>query len=620
MTEPKELCIAYELWHVDLARAHAARDATIVCLNFLVERELIKKGVPCVSLRDVVIPEHTEEEWWLLAQEVAYKWYHLPAMKFFEYNNIRIAEVVEPILEEYLSKLFYYVRIYAALKKTYPGAHVSIPALIIEDRSTDECLVSFERRIATDAARMAGLRFDVLGKLVASPAPPFFQTVRKSLLIRIYNSIISFVPRRSLKIYAGEYWSHIAPIIEKMDDVELVLMESGALKQISWRQLLAHRIRVRHPRDEIHGEERKEAVRISAKFAKQWETAKKEVAEYFASAREGLDWSPVLQACEYLVASYALRVIADIGAVRRIMEEEKPDVVLQSASVAGRHHYFFIMARVAAQLAIPSIELQHGINSFDLRTAYSRFETDYLATYGADTNAWHERMGRPRERLIAIGSPRFDGYVNARAGALEKGKQMLAQLGLDHTRPVLLVAVPFSDVNTSAFDSYQCAEFFEAVHAAQSTIPGMQVLFKFRRHECDGAMREYIQELFPADSAIAGSEELFPLVCASDAVVCGNSTVIYETMLAQKPLVLYPWKSFDTCNAQVYAPAAPLTHTAGELVDVLARIFADSLYREELLARQKHFLERCSFDGKSSERMGAFIRRLSRKQHGPTSN
>ncbi|MDP2650063.1 MAG: CDP-glycerol glycerophosphotransferase family protein, partial [bacterium] len=218
------------------------------------------------------------------------------------------------------------------------------------------------------------------------------------------------------------------------------------------------------------------------------------------------------------------------------------------------------------------------------------------------------------ERLIAIGSPRFDRYVNARAGAFEKGKQLFTQLGLDTKRKVLLITVPFSDVNTYAFDSYQLAEFFEAIHTAQSVIPGIQVLFKFRRHECDGATREYLQELFITDYAIAGSEELFPLLCASDAVVSGNSTVIYETMLAQKPLVLYPWKSFDTYNARVCEPAAPLARTAREAVQVLARIFADASYREELMERQKCFIKRYSFDGKSSARMGEFIRGLLQKQ------
>lgn len=620
-----EIFVAYEAWHVDLARTHAKGGATIVCLDFLVERELKKQNIPHVSLRDIVDSETGEEEWWVLAQDIAREWYRLPAMKFFEYGGIRIAEVIEPIFEEYLSRLFYYTRIYTALKKMYPSARLSVPVFNVKNEPADVCLSSTELQVASDAARMAGFKVTAIDTALIQRSRSFIKIHLKLLLLRLYNLAIRFVPRlpaqagHRMKIYIGEYWSHFTPVIEQMDDAELVLMESGALMQISWRQLLKHRIRVRHPNDEIHNMDKNKAMRVSEEFVARWATAKKEVAQYLAGVRGELDWGPVLGACTYLM-THAVKVVTDINTLRRIMTEEKPNVILQSASVAGRHHYFFIMARIAAQLAIPSIELQHGINSIDPRTAYSRFETKYLATYGADTNAWHERMGRPRERLVAVGSPLFDRYFNARAGALEKGKKLFTQLGLNHKRPVLLVTVPFSDTNPSAFDSYQLVEFFEAIHTAQSAIPGMQVLFKFRRHECDEAMREYIQELFRTNSAIAGREELFPLLCASGAVVSGNSTVIYETMLAQKPLVLYPWKSFDIYNAQAISPAAPLVRTAKEFTPVLKRIFSDASYREELMKLQEHFLEGYSFDGKSSGRMREFIRRLSRKQHGPASN
>ena len=73
--------------------------------------------------------------------------------------------------------------------------------------------------------------------------------------------------------------------------------------------------------------------RISEEFMEQWKTARREVAAYLAHAREELDWSPILEACEYLI-TYSPRVIADIDALNCILEKEKPDVVLQLASVS----------------------------------------------------------------------------------------------------------------------------------------------------------------------------------------------------------------------------------------------------------------------------------------------
>ncbi|OGG61460.1 hypothetical protein A3C19_01755 [Candidatus Kaiserbacteria bacterium RIFCSPHIGHO2_02_FULL_54_22] len=614
MTDHNELFIAYEPWHIEEACARAARGGKVVCLDFLVEQELKKKNISCISLRDVVDAETGEEAWWLLAQDIAREWYRLPAMKFFQYRDIRVGEVVEPIVAEaYLTKLLYYVRIYTALARAYPNARFSIPARPIEGALTDDCLISFEQRAVTDAARMTGLSFNILSKPAASHARPRLANVWKSLLVRVYGVIIGFLPHRGIKIYASEYWSHIGPVMEQMDDIELVLMESEELGHIPWRQLLAHRIRTRHPNDVIRRAEMDKAIKATDGFAEQWETAKKEVAEYLASVRGELDWSPVLEAFEYLI-TYAPRVIADIDALHRIMKEEKPDIVLQLASVGGRRHHFFLMARVAAQLKIPSLELQHSSAYIDPRVVYSRVETEYLATFGTDTDSWHERMGRARDRLIPVGSTRFDRYVGERARARGKGKQLLTQCGLDATRPVMLVAVPYSAPNLFHFDSYQLAKFFEAVQAVQNAVPDMQVLFKCRNYRFVGSTREYLKRLFRADYAVTGTEDIFALLCASDATVCGRSTIVHQAMLAHTPLILYGWKVFDTYDAQVYAHTLPFVRTTRELVDTATRIFADPLYREELLVRQERFLEGYSFDGRASERIVELIRRLTHRQ------
>jgi CDP-glycerol glycerophosphotransferase (TagB/SpsB family) len=254
--------------------------------------------------------------------------------------------------------------------------------------------------------------------------------------------------------------------------------------------------------------------------------------------------------------------------------------------------------------------LQHGIAYIDPRSALSRIETDYLASYGIDVNKWHERIGNAHSRLVAIGSPRFDRCFNERSQALEKGKQLFQQLELDTKRPVLLAAVPEFYESVFWFNPYQFAEFFEAIHTVQNKIPGLQILFKCRNQRYVNVFKRYFKELFFTDSAVVGSEDLFALLSASDAVVCGNSTVLYEAVLTNKPLVLYPWKIFDTYNARIYERVIPLARKEEELVDVLAHIFTSTSYREELMLRQIEFLKNYSFDGKSSERAVALLRKL----------
>lgn len=600
MTDPRNMFIAYETSHVDEACKRAASGASVVCIDAWVERELAKRNVPFVSMLDFIDSETDREMWWVLAQDVAREWYRLPALQFFEHKGIRIGEFAEPMMEVYASRLFFYARIYEAFRKKYPRERVSIPApLPVGDTGG---LIAFERWAAYDAARLIGLENTEQDTRLSPPAFVFAPDSPKAFLVRAYNALMSLMPRRPLKIYACEYWSHIGSTIERMPDAELVLTEVNELKHIPWRQIIKHRIRVRHPHTAVTSAMKRHALAQGGTYRKQWEAARAEVATYLGGLREEFDWNPVLDACEHIVRN-SPRVVADIDALERILREEKPDVVVQLASVGGRQHHFLLMARIAEQLHIPSIELQHAGAYIDPRSAYSRIETTYLASYGPYTNTWYERIGYEPERLVSIGSPRFDRCRIERFGAVEKGKQLFVQLGLDTTRQVLFVAVPFSNANLFALDSYQLIEFFKTMRSVQEQVPGLQILFKFRNYAHVGATREYLQEVFTTDSAIAGSEDISALLSASDAAVCGNSTVLYQTMLAEKPLVLYPWKAFDTYHAQVYEPAAPIARSTDEIVALITRLFADAAYRAEFLAREKSFLNGYSFDGRSSERL-----------------
>ena len=96
MTKPKEIYSAYDSGHLSEIRSQAARGAAIVCLDFWLERELRKNDIPCVPLRDFVEEEVETGAWWVLDQDIAREWYRLPAMRFFEHDDIRIAEALEP--------------------------------------------------------------------------------------------------------------------------------------------------------------------------------------------------------------------------------------------------------------------------------------------------------------------------------------------------------------------------------------------------------------------------------------------------------------------------------------------------------------------------------------------
>lgn len=611
-----EIFIAYELEHLKEAVEQAKSGKEIICLNFLLECECEKRGIPFTPLRKFVDSETGEEEWWILSHSISREWYRLPDMNFLEYGGIRLAEAPEPIMQAYLAKIFYFLRIFLFLKSAYPNTYFLIPSPTIKRAEMIEFLGALQPLAVLDAARMAKLIRGSEYKDILPRKYTFIPISWKSYIIPLYNFLIGLLPQNTFKVYISGYWPHAEHLVTFMRDTDIILLETKKLFDIPWKQRWKNRIRVFYSHRPISNKEEYRVRQITLEFVKKWENSKNKVLDYLGNIRKDLDWNPVLEACEHFMM-YAPRMIADINILRKIMEKERPDIVLQMASVGGPHHYFFLMARMAKQFNIPSVELQHATVTIDPRSVFCRIETDYLFTYGEIINSWHRRIGNGHKNLISVGSPRFDQYINNLSIGIKKGKELMLKMGLDIKRPILFVAVPFSETYASAIDSYQLIDFFETIHKVQEKTPDLQILFKCRGPKWISVTKEYLNKLFTLDWVITGDEDIFPILCASDAVICNNSTIIYQAVLAKKPLVLHPWKHFDSYHAKIYAPHIPLIYSSIEAIEILHRIFTDPSYCDELLAKQEEFLSEYSFDGKSSERVAELLKKLSmKKKHG----
>ncbi len=598
--------VVYDLEQIEAAVAHAKAGGEVLALNLWAERMLADRGISAHSYAEYRSQNQDDGPLLEEAQIAAREWYRIPEMQFFEHKHIPLGEALESGCAIYLGRLLYYRAIFEQILNANPHAHLIVPYPAARISAATGPLTHFEMRVVVDAAReMAmkrGLPFDTRGEAPLPPERHMHPGPRwHTAAVMLYNAVIGLVPRRRIRIYASEYWHHIAPFMERMKDVELVLMERGELRNIPWREIWKHRVRLAHPRDATDRSVRRVARTALEQFRKKWLVARAALAVHPQFSLLG--WSSVEPVFEYLVCAYAERVIAEIEACEKLLRHERPDKILLRVSISSYQTHFFVLARLARQLSIPSIEIQHAGAHVDPRSVFSRLEADYLASYGPYVRGWYERMGVAGGRIIPVGSPRFDRYILERDEAHARGEKILQGAGLDRARPVLLVAVP--DLQT---ESYAVADLFRAVCKAQERVPGLQVIFKFRNGQRASEPRRFVRELFGADAVCVDQEDLFALLCVSDIAICGNSTVIYEALLARIPLLLFPWRPSDTYHAEMYAPAAPILYSAQALADEVARVFSDATYRTELAAQQKRFLENYAFDGKSSERMAALLR------------
>ncbi|KKU56256.1 MAG: Methyltransferase type 12 [Parcubacteria group bacterium GW2011_GWA1_47_11] len=605
----QSLFVAYDLEHVGAAVAHAAAGGEVLAVNLWAERALKARGITVHSYAECRKPDADEAPLMAAVQAAAREWYRIPAMRFFEHKGIPLGEALEPALEAYLARLMCYRLLFESVLDAYPNRRLIVPYPSGPVSPDAGPLTYLEARVAADAAAAAasarGLPFSTIGE---APLPPAISAPSglsaKSAAAALYNLVAGLAPRRRVKLYVAGYWSHIAPCIGQMDDAELVLMDRGELRNIPWRQIWKHRVRLAHPRDAVSAKTRVLAAQAAEVFRKEWPAARAALAAQEMFSKIG--WEQVEPALEYLVCAHAQRVVEDIEAIGELLRRERPDKVLLRVSISRYQHHFFVLARLARALGIPTVEIQHAGAYVDPRSVYSRLEAGYLASYGPYVRQWYERMGIAGGRIVPVGSPRFDRCIMRRDEARANGKQLLQDAGLDLSKPVLLVTVPEEGFSLHN-DSYALADLFRTVRAAQERVPGLQVVFKFRNGHCAPEPRALVGELFGGRAVCMDKEDLFSLLCASSAAVCGNSTVIYEAMLAGVPLLLYPWRRDDTYHAEVYAPAAPILYDAQELAEEAGKVFSDSAYRAELVSRQKRFLEGYSFDGHSSGRMAKML-------------
>jgi hypothetical protein len=618
---PTKILLIYEVAQIDEVVEYlglAAELPCVVALDFWVECELRRRGIECASFSAWRLSDDERDLWFAKASDIAREWYRLPELSFFSHRGLLLGEALEPAVEA-LETLFYY---FVPLRRMF-AAHENLSSVIVPHRHgripvSAGPSTQFEFTAVIDVvhflARDGGFFVQELGTRPEGAVAPFPRQRLSVKALLLWNFFIrSFVRSKPIKVFASENWYHISPFLERMDDVELVLMERSEINHISWRQLWAHRIRFIHPLGMQSRALRSIAYAKQAEFKKAWPAARKAVASLPHVMHEGTSiWPLVGPALDFLVERYAERVVYDAEAFAAIYRKEGIQKVVLRASVSGHNPHFFIAAKIAASMSIPSIELQHAGAVLDPRSVHSRMEASYLAGYGTLTrNIYCRNHGYAPQRIRPVGSPRFDSYMKKLSLTEEERASRVREIGLDPARPVVLVATPadIPGLMPHVFDSYENANLFAVVANLQKLLPDLQVLFKFRGGGCSQLHKEYIDEVFGGKNYSIVDDDLFSRVQMCDLAFSNNSTAFYEVMMGRKPLVLFPWRKTDTYASRVYQQAAPIVFNRDELAPIVEHILNDLGYRRELISTSAAFLkDHYAFDGRASQRMTEILR------------
>lgn len=618
MSATKTLLFIYEPEQVESVTQYVREnpDTLVLALDFWVEQGLKENGIKFESSHPYLPGEEEQNALFEQAQTIAREWYRIPEMAFFEHEGVRIAEALEANFDNYLQYVLYRAHVMEKILRAHTDlTSVMVPYSLQRGRASGPILsFHFNAPVAIVAhlAQKYGLSPEVLGVptdqgIVPRPeSQPFLH----KMIIATVNLLAALQPRRSRKLFASEDWTHIKSFIEKMNDTELVLTDKSEFRKMSWKSLLRHRVRFLRPADVVSSAAYTVAKERVSSFRESWSSARSIVGElsYMQSHGHSL-WPIIEKAFDFMVQVYPERVLVDIEGITQILQREKIDTVLLRASVSAQHH-FFVTARIAHSLGIPSIEIQHAGAFLDPRSMHSRLEASYLAAFGPLICKVHAKRYDER-RLRSIGAPRFDHYFSMqRPDASERGNQ-LRDIGLDPARPVVLVVVPKETWHMTLApiipSSYDVAAVFGTFAAARAALPKAQFIFKFKKGACTEYHRRRLHELFPEGGYAISDADLFSMIIISDYVASSNSTALYESMIAEKPLVQFAW-SHDPYHDPIYGQIGPITRNTGELIAELKKVMDNPSYRRECLERQQRFIDtHYRFDGRAYERMTGFL-------------
>lgn len=630
----KTLVILYEMGHIDMMLAHfgvekvrGGSDLVVVPLDHGIELALRDKNIPCHSMVNYS-PRSSLKERMLLVSEMTTLLSFDPEFDFFKHHGIPIGGIVGYSLGEYLLRVLYHLDIFGFILDHIENVEtIYMPESTVKLPPTAGQLAMFEIRTGIDTVTCLAQKRGIVLRII--PCPPnivvgnglrsFIWSRARNVfiwLIKILNGIISiFRKRTAMKIFVSDYWWHIDSFITKMNGIEITMMERKEIQNAKdhlWR----YKIRFNHPSDYSTIVIRHRAEKKRRYYIQRWQ----KLGEHPRFSGQfiwcGINfWEVVRPAYEHLVTSFSGTVVETIEATERLFKKQDMDAVILRASQSGQIH-FPILGLVAHKAGIPAIELQHGLECSDNFSLSVRKNADILASYGPLIKRELESVNGASLEVLDIGSPRFDRYRNETISEEAKHK-LRKKFNIDPHRPVLLY-IATDIVLGQTHDTYSMLRLFKNIAEATECIKGLQVIIKIRPGPAtEHFFKRSIKETFGERCHIAQYENLHELISIANVVASSFSTVVLETMIAGKPVILVgiDWNDLILMESHFLpyekAHALRIARTKEELVQYTRALASNSAESAILVSNANDFLKKnFSFDGKSAERMADFLETL----------
>jgi len=591
----------------------------IVSFDAEIDFALEKRGIPFISGK--TLQNRANPATYVRAYEITSALYDNEKMSFLNYRNVSLLDSLRFSTQIYILHLLYYIDIIQRFVESAPEVKcLVVPVSPAPVSKTSDPLAVEESKTMYEAARLVAQHRGILCESydthsIASQVKNRWEgwvfTAQRMLFgvaLSLLNACMALRSRRPLRILASDYWRSLAPILRQVPEAELVLLDRSQALQAGFRNIWRHKVRFIHVEQFLSWEGNRRASAHAEKCEKEWMIVR---AEMLASLDLTFRGTSLTNTAErimtHLIKTAIPTIVRDIEGTYALYERLIPDAVLLRASVSRQRH-FSILPLVAQKVDIPALEVQHGGEYLGPGSGQRRHVAYFLATYGPLVCEEFRTLGYERERLLAVGSPRFDAYIRDAQKTITRKKESSMLTILSNT--------PTMDV-AERYGTYSIEEYFKTLGEAIRGIPRARLLVASRSTSVRAAFSEEARTrgFKGVQYESVGTTPLPELFRQADIFVCSYSTVVYEALLYRLPVILAVFAPVEKMMADFHfshfekAGALHIAHSPEELTEILQKLSADAEARARMSAAGWEFMQKnFSFDGHAAERVATQVR------------
>jgi len=320
----------------------------------------------------------------------------------------------------------------------------------------------------------------------------------------------------------------------------------------------------------------------------------------------------------------AFAAVTFIDASKRIIEKEKPDVVIMHDEYGALQ---LSLINAAREKGIPTVSIQHGLVSEE-QIAYvhepehiSGKRKELLFPIPDTICVWSEGAKQklmeiakfPPSVPIVTGDPKTDFLPEAIK--VLNGEKITKTLSIPKGKKIIM----FATENLQSLDekSIIAKNVFDAIKA----LPDCHLIVKMHPNETDTAFYERaLSEANLSNYTIIRDFNLYDLLYISNLIILSYSTVAVEAMRMKKPVVSLDLMHLHGSVSFIKNRKAIVVNEANELLPAIQKCLDNDAEVQEIIEAGRIFADQelGVADGKAGERIVKLIVQLVQGQGGPS--